>query len=410
MATAVIMPKVGITVERCLISKWLKKVGDKVEIGDVLFTFETDKATFECESTAAGVLLEVFYEEGAEVPVLENVCAIGTPGEDVSALRPAGKSAPSKEPEPPAPAAYTAETKEPPSSGPAFGISPRARNLAERSGVDAALAAPSGPHGRIIERDIRRLMLEGPPEKTEPQPDKTEPAVLEVEYEDVKFTGIRRTISKTMYESLHSMAQLTHHHSFDATAILEYRQTLKASGGELSGVTIGDMILFAVSRVLLNHPDLNANIVQENSLRCFKHVHLGVAVDTPRGLMVPTIFNCDEKSLLEISSEVKKLASLCREGGISPDLLRGGSFTVSNLGSFGVESFTPVINPPQTGILGVCSTVMRPRAGRDGNIELYPAMGLVLTYDHRAIDGAPAARFMSELCKALEQFPAILAR
>ena len=136
------------------------------------------------------------------------------------------------------------------------------------------------------------------------------------------------------------------HHSFDATAILEYRQTLKASGGELSGVTIGDMILFAVSRVLLNHPDLNANIVQENSLRCFKHVHLGVAVDTPRGLMVPTIFNCDEKSLLEISSEVKKLASLCKAvAGPSP----GGSFTVQTWATSAL-SFTPLsIRPDRTG-------------------------------------------------------------
>jgi len=142
----------------------------------------------------------------------------------------------------------------------------------------------------------------------------------------------------------------------------------------------------------------------------FKHVHLGVAVDTPRGLMVPTIFNADQKSLLEISKEVKELAAQCREGNINPDKLSGGTFTVSNLGNMGVESFTPVINPPQTGILGVCGTIERVRKSKDGNIEIYPAMGLSLTYDHRAVDGTPAARFQKELGKNLENFTTLLAK
>ena len=226
----------------------------------------------------------------------------------------------------------------------------------------------------------------------------------------MKFSGIRRAISKSMHTSLSTMAQLTHNTSFDATAILNYRKALKAAGGDYAGITLGDILLYAVSRTVLNHPDLNANMLDDSSIRRFNHVNLGVAVDTPRGLMVPTIFNADQMSLLEISQAVKELAAQCRDGAISPDKLSGGSFTVSNLGNLGIESFTPVINPPQTGILGVCGTIDRVRKGADGSIELYPAMGLSLTYDHRAVDGTPASRFLQELCKNLEQFTTLLAK
>ena len=151
-------------------------------------------------------------------------------------------------------------------------------------------------------------------------------------------------------------------------------------------------------------------MLDDNSIRLFTPVHLGVAVDTPRGLMVPTIRNADKMSLLEISKAVKELAAECRGGAISPDKLSGATFTVSNLGSMGVESFTPVINPPQTGILGVDCTIDRVRKGKDGSIEIYPAMGLSLTYDHRAVDGTPAARFQKELGQNLENFTALLAK
>jgi pyruvate dehydrogenase E2 component (dihydrolipoamide acetyltransferase) len=151
-------------------------------------------------------------------------------------------------------------------------------------------------------------------------------------------------------------------------------------------------------------------MLDDNNIRLFKHVNLGVAVDTPRGLMVPTIFHADEMSLLEISKAVKELAAQCREGNISPDKLTGGTFTVSNLGNMGVESFTPVINPPQTGILGVCCTTERVRKAADGSLQVYSAMGLSLTYDHRAVDGSPAARFQKELAHNLENFTALLAK
>ncbi len=422
MANAVIMPKAGITVESCIIGTWEKKVGDAIKVGDILFTYETDKASFECESTAEGTLLEIFYNEGDEVPCLVNVCAVGNPGEDCSALRPDGgaAAAPAAEEKPaeakkeeaaaPAPAAATTAV----AGGDKAAVSPRARKLAERAGVDASLATPTGPNGRIIERDVRTLM-ENPvvasvkEEAAAPAP-AAQAVAPEAEYTDVKFSGIRRAISKSMHTSLSMMAQLTHTNSFDATAILNYRKTLKAAEGEYAGITIGDIVLYAVSRTLLNHPDLNAHMLDDNNIRLFKHVNLGVAVDTPRGLMVPTIFHADEKSLLEISKEVKELAAQCREGNINPDKLSGGTFTVSNLGNLGVESFTPVINPPQTGILGVCCTTDRVRKGADGSIQIYPAMTLSLTYDHRAVDGSPAARFQKELAKNLENFTALLAK
>ena len=403
-AKGVLMPKAGITVESCIIGEWLKKVGDQVKVGDILFTYETDKASFECESTEEGELLVIFFEDGEEVPCLVNVCAVGPHGEPTDCLKPGAEpvaveaAAPAAVEAPAAAAEVAVEIK---AGAP---VSPRAAKMAKAAGVDATLAAGTGPNGRIIERDVQALIAKGVPAA------KTVAAVAEDEYKDVKFSGIRRAISKSMHTSLSTMAQLTHTTTFDATNILNYRKALKAAGGDYAGITLGDIILYAVSRTLLNHKDLNANMLDDNSIRIFNHVNLGVAVDTPRGLMVPTINHADEMSLLEISKAVKELAGECRDGAISPDKLSGGSFTVSNLGSMGVESFTPVINPPQTGILGVCNTVDRVRKGADGSIEIYPAMGLCLTYDHRAVDGTPAAKFQKELCSNLENFTTLLAK
>ncbi len=414
MAKAVVMPKAGITVESCIIGKWKKKPGDKVAVGDILFDYETDKAAFECESTEEGILLECFFENGDEVPVLVNVCAVGDAGEDVSSLRPEGASA-AAEATPAAPVAEQASVAaESPVCSTASAnddivrISPRARALAQRAGVDAAQATPTGAHGRIVEADVRRLMKDGPAEKGASAAAPVAAVADAGEYEDIKFTGIRRAISKSMKESLSGGAQLTNNHSFDATSIQRIRAEFKAAGGDLGGVTIGDMVLFAVSRTLKNHPDLNAIMLDDTTIRRYNGVNLAVAVDTPRGLMVPVIFGADKKSIVEISKELKQLAADARSGSINPDLLSGGSFTVSNLGAFGVESFTPVINPPQTGILGVCNITHKARPAANGGYEFYPAMGLSLTYDHRAVDGAPAAKFAKELCANLENFTALL--
>lgn len=433
VAQGVLMPKAGITVEECIITEWVKKVGDQVAVGDILFTYETDKATFECESTAAGTLLEIFYNDGDEVPVLVNVCAVGNPGDSTAGLKAgaeaqaapasgaatAEKTATEKAETFKAPAAVAART-----ANPAAKVSPRAKMIAETLGVDPTMATPTGPYGRIIERDVRALAATQAlsPEATlvaETAPAKAEaPAVSTVaqaastavpDYVDEKFSAIRKATAKAMVRSLSTMAQLTHQHSFDASTILNLRKQLKANG-EVMGmpnITINDLVMFAVTRVIMNHPQLNATMPEENMIRKYNNVHLGMAVDTPKGLMVPTIFNANRMSLAELSIEAKRLAKICQEGKATPDMLSGASFTVSNVGSLGVEVFTPVVNPPQVGILGVCGTTTRIKEV-NGEIKTYPAMNLCLSYDHRALDGTPASKFMKELCQALENFSLLM--
>ncbi len=438
MATPVILPRQGQSVESCIIGKWNKKVGDTVKVGDILFSYETDKATFEEEAKVEGTMLALFFDEGDDVPCLTNVAVIGNPGESFDEFNPNG-GAPSDAPQATSaePDVLPATTEAEPTvskilaeatgaAGTAF-VSPRAKAASERLKVDAFIAAPTGPHGRVIERDIIRLAQESrigiglggrmpldnaiqTPEAAPVAPVTTPaaPATSGAEFEDVKLTNIRKIIAKSMQQSLSTMAQLTNNTSFDATNITAFRKQLKAAAEKMSlpNITFNDIILFAVSRVLKNHKDLNAHFL-DDKMRYFNHVHLGMAVDTPRGLMVPTLFNADTKSLKEIAFEAKALAKAAQEGNISPDLLTGATFTISNLGTFGIESFTPVINPPQTGILGVNGIMERVRTV-NGIITTYPAMGLSLTYDHRAVDGAPASRFLKELSTALENFSTLL--
>ena len=428
VAQGVLMPKAGITVEECIITEWVKKVGDQVAVGDILFTYETDKATFECESTAAGTLLEIFYNDGDEVPVLVNVCAIGNPGDSTVGLK-SGEEAPAAAPAEAAPAASAAPAA--PAAAPVAAVaatanpdakvSPRAKMIAETLGVDPTQAAPTGPYGRVIERDVRALaqaqalspaaapVQEAAPAKAEAPAAAPVAAAPEADYVDEKFSAIRKATAKAMVRSLSTMAQLTHQHSFDASTILNLRKQLKANGEAMGmpNITINDLVMFAVSRVILNHPQLNATMPEENMIRKYNNVHLGMAVDTPKGLMVPTIFNANKLSLAELSIEAKRLAKLCQEGKATPDMLSGASFTVSNVGSLGVEVFTPVVNPPQVGILGVCGTTTRIKEV-NGEIKTYPGMNLCLSYDHRALDGTPASKFMKELCQALENFSLLM--
>lgn len=430
MATAVIMPRQGQSVESCIIGEWFKKVGDPVQEGDILFSYETDKSSFEEPAKQAGTLLAIFYGADDDVPCLTTVAVIGEPGESYAEFAPdqaAGTAeAPGMEaPAAKAPAAAAVAAPAVQAEGSALrGVSPRARNAAERLHVDPAQAQPTGPNGRVIERDIKALAqasrtgtgLGGRVTAADQAAAAAAPAAqaapavqgADTEYQDVKLPNIRKVIAKSMFQSLSTMAQLTHTTSFDATCIMNFRKGLKASPEQLQvpNITLNDIILFAASRVLPKHPDLNAHFL-ENKMRYFRHVNLGIAVDTPRGLMVPTLMRAEEKSLKEIAAEAKALAAACQDGSINPDLLQGASFTVSNLGTLGIEHFTPVINPPQTGILGVDCIVERVRTV-DGQIAVYPAMGLSLTYDHRALDGAPASRFLQDMRAALENFQALL--
>ena len=403
-AQAVIMPKEGITVESCIIGAWKKNVGDAVAVGDVLFTYETDKAEFECPSTAAGTLLAKFFEDGDEVPCLVNVCAVGNPGDAYEFLKP-GAEAPAPAAEAPAAEAPAAAAAPAAPKAELTAISPRAMAKAVANNVNPALATGTGPKGRIIERDIDKLIASGAAAAYA-----APAAAEETAFEDVKFGPVRKATAKSMTKSLSTMAQLTQQYSFDASQIQAYRAMLKPMDAPMGKISLNDMVMFAVAKTIKSCPDLNANMVEDNVIRHFSHVNLGFACDTPRGLLVPTIFHADEMSLLELSMEAKRLAAAARDGSLSPDEMTGATFTVTNIGSFGCEAFTPVVNPPQIGILGVCNIQTKIKSAKDGMIETYPAMGLSLTFDHRALDGAPAARYMSELCKSLESFMTLMAK
>lgn len=434
MAIPVIMPRQGQSVESCIITKWHKEPGDAVAVGDLLFSYETDKASFEEESTVEGTFLGRFYEEWDDVPCLLNVCVIGDEGESIDEFDPRDgdeSEAAEEEATVAAEAAPAAEAKTEVAEIKASGsekVSPRAKNLADKLGIDPKMAEATGPKGRVIEQDILTLKEQGvfatasalasgesiPSTGTGiggrasvadigavTAPVSTQEAPAGPGYRDERLPNIRKVIAKAMMNSLQTTSQLTLTSSFDATEIMALRKKLKASDME-TNITLGDMILYAVSRTLKKHPALNAHFLGD-TMRYFDNVHLGLAVDTDRGLLVPTVFNADSMSLEGISKSVKEVAGMAKDGTINPDLLQGASFTITNLGSFGIESFTPVLNAPQTGILGV-NTITQKMREVDGEIKLYPSMGLSLTIDHGAIDGAPAARFLQDLGKALENF------
>ena len=445
MATLVIMPRQGQSVESCVITSFNKKVGDTVEKGEILFSYETDKSSFDEPAPEAGKILAIFREEGDDVPCLENVLVIGNDGEDISAFVPAEakEEAVEANPEPEAapetvaaPVAEATATTLP--AGSEVSISPRARLLAEKTHADLLKAVPTGPNGRIIERDVQKLLDMGltvSPAAKDGYTSAIEgsgingkvvlddlnapvaPAVATVtasdvpEYEDVKIPNIRKIIAKQMVNSLSTMAQLTFNSSFDATKLLAFRKSLK-DGAEkmgLANITINDMILFAVSRVLKNHKSFNAHYISDDTMRFFNTVNLGIAVDTERGLMVPTVFGAEKLSLNELAKVSKSVITDAQSGKINPDLLKGATFTISNLGSMGIESFTPIVNPPQTAILGVDCVTKRIKEV-NGEDVTYPAMGLSLTVDHRAIDGADAARFLKDIGFLLENFDLLLAK
>lgn len=438
MATVVIMPRQGQSVESCIITAFNKKVGDTVEKGDILFSYETDKSSFEEPAPEAGKILAIFREEGDDVPCLENVLVIGNDGEDFSEFIPKTEEEVAEAPAAEEVKAEEIKTETPVAEAGATqgvgSISPRARILADKTNADLLKAVPTGPNGRIIERDVQKLVDMGltvSPAAKDGYVNAVEgsgingrvtlsdlnaaPAIEEVaipvaEYEDVKLPNIRKIIAKQMCASLSTMAQLTFNTSFDATKIQALRAALKAGAEklELSNITYNDMILFAVSRVLPKHRALNAHYL-DDTMRYFNTVNIGIAVDTERGLMVPTVFGADKMSLNELSKAAKDVISKAQSGTINPDLLKGATFTVSNLGSFGIESFTPIVNPPQTGILGVDCITKRIKEV-NGEDVIYPSMGLSLTVDHRALDGADTARFLKDLCFALENIDLLLTK
>lgn len=463
MATAVVMPKAGNSVESCIIIEWKKQVGDAVAVDDVLCEVETDKANLEIPSPAAGVLLAQMFPAGADVPVMETIAWVGEQGEKLPMVNDQlsivngqlsivnETSAPADLPAK-AEAAAEAVAPRPSPLAPPAAISPRARHLAERKGVEAAALAGSGPGGRVIERDVeaalaaqpkltpvakamvaeggfavpsqgsgpggrvtsKDLVKEQPAIPSAPQsplsnlPVSQSPNLL-TDVEIIPVKGIRKLIADRMLQSLQTTAQLTLNASADARALQALRKRFKESPEALGlrGITINDLVLFAVARTLPAFPGLNA-LFTGAEIQQHRSVHLGVAVDTAKGLMVPVVRSAETLTLRQLSGEAKRLAAACQAGKITPDELNGGTFTVTNLGAFGIESFTPVLNPPQVAILGVCAIQPKPLDVGD-KVKFVPHIGLSLTINHQVVDGAPAARFLQALGQAIAAIDLVLA-
>lgn len=441
MATPVIMPRQGQSVESCILTEWKVKQGDSVSEGDVLAVIETDKASFDLESTASGKVLELFWEADDDVPVLANVLVIGEDGENVEEFRPAGggasvpdvssspdatvTEAPSSVVESSIPTTASApiSSNEVPLGGISAGVSPRARKLAFRHGLDPETLEGSGPNGRVIERDVEAV-ISGRPRLSasavskardgmEPPirgkglagmalaSDMREPGAIDgAKVEQVK--GIRKLVAERMIQSLQTSAQLTLNAHFELTKAQAYRKE-RVDGGK-SKVSINDLIAYAQIQALGAHAELNAHFLGDR-FAVFEKVHLGIAVDSPRGLMVPVVKDASDLSLEALSTEIKKLAIACREGTIQPDDLSGGSCTLTNLGMLGVSTFTPVLNVPEVAILGVGGIELKPKRTESGDIEYAEFLPLSLTIDHQAVDGAPAARFLQTLVTLLEENP-----
>ena len=418
MAIPVLMPRQGQSVETCILGQWYKSVGDKVSAGDILFSYETDKASFEEEAKADGILLAAFYHEGDEIPVLANVAVIGSAGESFDEFLPgnaASQSVHESKPIEDSPKVVEFEV-EIGTENSRLRISPLAKNMAEKLGINIQTLKGSGPHGRIIARDVEeagskenKTVAVTPAVKTLKSSVAVSPKmVIETgsDFEVRSIPNIRKLIASAMHQSLQNSAQLTHHLSADARQLQKLRRKFKqeyAEGKISQNITINDLVCWAVIRALQKFPQVNTHY-HGDKMKWFSKVHLGLAVDTERGLMVPALKNADDFSITGLSNQLQQLATQARNGNINPDLLSPAeaTFTVSNLGNYGVEMFTPVINLPQTAILGVCAIILRPKEIEEGVYGFVPMIGLSLTYNHQALDGGEATLFLAEIRNQIE--------
>lgn len=447
MASVFKMPMLGNTMEEGTIVQWFKKVGDPVKKGEPLLEIMSDKANFEVEADADGVLRAVLAETDATVPVHAPIAIIGAPDEPIDGLLSGdgGSSAPAA-PEPaaaPAPSAPVAAAAEAPASAPA--ASPRARKLAAEKGVDLAAVTGSGPGGRILAADVAaaaasgthvratplaaRLaeelgvkleeLAEGPARvraddvrraaqaAAAPQPAVQpaapaqapgEPAIAEI----IPFRGLRKLTADTVTRSRFTAPHICLNMEVDMTAAKALHAQLVPAVQESHGVklTITDLLVKAVARALVKHPLCNAALIGDE-IRVYGDRNIGVAVAAPNGLVVPVIRKADTLSLAEISVRLKELVGRCREGKQTQDDIAGGTFTITNIGMFGVDSFDPIIVPPQSCILGVCRVADKPVVV-DGQICIRSMMNLCLSIDHRVLDGVPGAQFLQTLKGLLE--------
>ena len=442
MAKVIVMPKLGLTMTEGTVSKWLKHEGDAVKEGEPLFEVETDKLTNTIEASASGTLLKIAVAEGGTAKCLDPVAVIGEAGEDVSALIGVIPAAGAAAPAPAAAAAAPAAPARAP--GERVLASPAAKKLAKELGIDIALVPGTGPKGRITEEDVKNYKPaeaapaapaapEEPKVKASPlaakvaadigldlkdvpahgrvlaadilaavQKGGSAPAEAGPREEAVPMNGMRKAIARNMLNSHMTSPTVTFNLGIDMSELKKLREQLKS---EEIKVSYTDILVKVVAKALTEFPLLNCS-VEDNKIIYKHYVNMGVAVALDNGLVVPNVRDADKKSLTEISAEVKELATLARKGGLPMDRLTGGTFTITNLGMYGIESFTPIINQPEVAILGV-NTMEDKVVVVDGEICVRPIMNLSLTADHRVIDGSVAAQFLQRVKKLMEK-PALL--
>ena len=443
MATELLMPKLGLTMTEGTIDEWKKKEGDAVQKGEIIYSVATDKLTNDVESDADGVLLKILVAEGETVPCKTLVGWIGAPGEAVpDGAAPVAPAAEAPAAAAPASGSVAAAVSAAPArpAGAYVPATPYAKKLAKEKGFDlaqvpatgykgvivakdvlaftpaaAAAAAPAvkasplaakvaadlgidlsavNAHGRVLAQDILAYL--------ESTREKAEPAAADAREETKPMSCRRKAIARNMLASVQTSPTVTFNLGIDMSEMKRYREQLKAK--EIK-VSYTDLLVKFVSKALTEFPLLNCS-VEDNKIIYKHYVNMGVAVALDNGLVVPNITDADKKSLTEISAEVKELAKLAREGKLPPEKLRGGTFTITNLGMYGIESFTPIINQPEVAILGV-NTMEDKVVVRNGEMVIRPIMNLSLTADHRVVDGSVAAQFLQRV-KSLMENPALM--
>lgn len=404
MAKEVIMPKLGLTMEEGVINKWLVREGDRVEKGDPLFEVATDKVNMEVESPASGVVLKILYPEGATVPITEVVAYIGEEGEEV--------------PTPEKKAPTVAEVQEKPQEEVSFPsreeavaeerikASPLARKLAKEYGIDLATIKGTGPGGRIVKEDVERARKALEEErKKAPVAERVEEVALmkEAPGRVVPLSRMRRIIAERMSESVRTKPHFFIFQEVLAEELVRMRERLLPLVEKQTGLRVSytDILVKMVAKALERYPILNASFSEEGII-FHEDINIGVAVALEDGLIVPVIKEVQKKSIAQITVELHDLAERARSGKLTPEEISGGTFTISNLGMFGIDAFTAIINPPESAILA-CGAIKKRPVFDGKDIVPLSVMELTLSCDHRLIDGAQAAQFMQFLKTLLEE-------
>lgn len=405
MAVEVVMPKLGMAMKEGTVSIWNKEVGDSVGKGEPIASVNSEKIEIDVESPSEGTVLKITVPEGEGVPPGTVICYIGTPGEDIDATIVEEISEPVKEnkaiPIPQSESSVTTKT-----FPGRVKISPVAKKMAEAAKLDIEKTSGTGPGGRITKEDVQEAIKNSRELDTPPRPEPVNIVVQAqpiIESKQIPVSGIRKVIAERMYNSLRNSAQLTMNMKVDVTDLITLqKQTAETVQSRYQNkLTVTDFIARAVVLSLQEHGQMNSAYL-DGKIHLHKSVHLGMAVALEKGLVVPVIRDADKCSLIELSGNIKDCAARARQGQISNEEMLGSTFTISNLGAYGIDHFTPILNSPETGILGVGAVNDIP-VYKGEKIERRSILPLSLTFDHRVLDGAPAAGFLQTVKKYLEE-------